>query len=79
MDVERLFTIYGPSVSTALISWGNLPPTPKRVRALQAQFGMPLQYLALFNLIWQCGGRQDWKLSATVTAIFLVLNKFLSA
>ena len=78
VDVERLWTIYGPAFATTAISWGNFPPTPKRIRNLQLKYGVPLQYLALFNLSWQGGARNNATIAAIITAIFFVLNQFLN-
>ena len=77
LDIERYMIVYGPALATAAVSWGNLPPTPKKIRAIQAKFGKPLQYLALTNLVLQGGGRMNIKTAGLVAAIFFVLNQFL--
>jgi hypothetical protein len=77
VDIERLMMIYGPPLATAAVSWGALPPTPKRVRAIQQRFGTPVQYLMLFNLIAQGRAGFNYQVAGIVTAIFFFLNKFL--
>lgn len=78
-DVERLMMIYGPPLATAAVSWGALPPTPKRVRAIQQKYGTPIQYLMLFNLVAQGRAGFNYQVAAIVTAIWFVLNKMLDA
>lgn len=78
-DIERYLIKYGPAISTAAISWGNLPPTPKKVRAIQAKFGAPMQYLALFNMVYQGNAKLNVQMAAVVTAIFFMMNRFLDA
>lgn len=79
VDTERLLMVYGPAMTTAAIAWGNLPPTPKKVRAIQQKFGVPLQYLALFSMVMQGGARFNPKVAGAVTAIFFLVNRFLDA
>lgn len=77
LDFERYLMVYGPPLATAAISWGALPPTPPKIRAIQTKYGTPVQYLMLFNMIYQGRGGFNLQVSAVTTAIWFLLNRFL--
>ncbi len=58
-------------IATAIGAFGGFPEPPNMFkRFIQNK---PIQYLLLFILIWQGGGGQNWKLTAKVTLIILVI------